>query len=199
MWPRTTPSLPFPCLPHGNPISLTPWGPQLSPPQAPAPTTSDLASGCGWSSLRMLPTPTPPPCLAPHCLAAWSRLGTALSQEERMSDGAAEPQGRLRSPLGCSTNSPRPPPGHFLETRTPAHEAGGPRGPRPMAFSSSLAVFLCFDSCSQPGGKEAKQKPKLIKGLVFIFRNSGHWRGAYSMGQREIRQGLAGAFVTMEM
>lgn len=48
----------------------------------------------------------------------------------------------------------------------------GPRGPKQIVFSSSLAAFLCFDFSSQPGGKEAKEKQRLIKGFVFICRNS---------------------------
>lgn len=56
----------FPCLLYGNLISLASGGPRHPPSPSSAPITSDLASGWGWSSLRLLPPPLGSPLSRGH-------------------------------------------------------------------------------------------------------------------------------------
>lgn len=141
---------------------------------------------------RLPPPPGPPGPPNSHHLSHGFRLGLELVKAAAPTAGlptVLQPRAGWERPRakrnGCRTGRLSPKVAsdpHLAAAQTaltlhqvtswglgqPAHGAEGRQGPRQIAFSSSLAAFLCFDFSSRPGGKGAKQQ-KLIKGFVFIF------------------------------
>lgn len=165
---------------RGNPTSVTAWGPCCQHP-GPAPITSDPASGCGWSSLRLLP---PPLGQAPHCLAA---------------PAGWEPPGATGS--GCRTGRPSPRSPQiptWLQHREPSPSVRslpgdmvtgsgvrGSSGPKRVTSSWSLAACLGFDFSSQPGGGAAENNSS--KPRCYLQKLSGCWRGVVERSDRAPR------------
>lgn len=154
----------FPCLLHGNPISVTSWGPQLPPPPNPQlPSPSDTASGWGWSLLRLLPPP----------------LGSPLSGSLKQGGNGPEPKEADVGWGGPAPRSPQIP--TWLQHKQPSSPTRSLPGDLdkqlmrqrdhrgPSKSHSNLAWLYFYALISIPS--QVGKKQKLIKGF-FIFKKS---------------------------
>lgn len=152
-------------------------------PGAPAPITSDTASGWGWSLLRLLPPP----------------LGSPLSGSLKQGGNGPEPREADVGWGGPAPRSPQIP--TWLQHKQPSSLTRSLPGDldkqlmrqkdhrSPSKSHSNLAwMYFCalISTPSQVGKKQKKQK--LIKGFFLIFRKSlGIERGRQFTAERKIR------------
>lgn len=148
--PRTSPS------PH-VPMSAA-WKPHLCDLQgtsaAPTPSiTSDMTSGWGWSSLRLLP---PPPGSPRSCSHGQGGNGPEPREADVGRGGRAPGSPQIPTWLQYRRPSPstRSLPGDWDRELTGQRNARGPS----KSHSDRAACVPGFDFSSRPGGKGEKSK-----------------------------------------